>query len=137
MILRRELRRSTGLPPERRPGGIPARRGPARAVSERHGLRRGHCPLASGVQAPALDRREEPACLDRDTAIRLVRAAARGYCLMKALVDASDAEPHPDSRHWLKSASRLLRFAHLLESDGIQYSPALAAVLARLLSGDG
>jgi hypothetical protein len=67
--------------------------------------------------------------LDREAAIRLVRAAARGYCLMMALAQAGE----PQRRQWLKSASRLLRFAHLLESDGIQYSAALAAALARLL----
>jgi hypothetical protein len=129
MIVRREQRRPTGLPPERRPGGMVSRRGPVRAASERHGLRRGHCPLAAGIESPPLPRQDEPAALDRGTAIRLVRAAARGYCLMMALSDGQEQ----DCRNWLKSAARLLRFAHLLDTDGIQYSPALAVLLGRLL----
>jgi hypothetical protein len=125
MILRRELRRPSGSSPER--PGTTRRRG-ARTVHERHGLRRGHCPILRMVEA------NEPASpIDRETAIRLVRAAARAYCSMAALVTA-DGAPAASRRTWLKSAARLIRFAHLLESDGIQFSPALAAVLTRLLS---
>ena len=75
--------------------------------------------------------------LDRTTAIARVRRAADGYCLMVALADAGARSRGQPRRQWLKSASRLIRFAHLLETEGIQYSPALAAVLARLLRDEG
>ncbi len=71
--------------------------------------------------------------IDRETAIAHVRTAARGYCLLVALADAGGGAVAEVRRQWMKSAARLIRFAFLLETDGIQYSPALAAVLAHLL----
>ena len=45
-----------------------------------------------------------------------------------ALADAGGAADAEVRRQWMKSAARLIRFAFLLETDGIQYSPALAAL---------
>jgi hypothetical protein len=57
--------------------------------------------------------------------------------MLVALADAGGTARVEARRQWLKSASRLIRFAHLLETEGIQYTPALAAVLARLLDESG
>ncbi len=124
-MVRRELRRPSGLPCERR-------RWPSRTVSGRRGLRRGHCPLL-GSGAAALARTDVPGVrLDRAAAIRLVRASARGYCWLVAL-DHAGARVADRRRQGLKSVARLIRFAYLLASGGIQYSPALATALTRLL----
>jgi hypothetical protein len=71
--------------------------------------------------------------MDRATAIEHVRVAARGYCLLAALADAGAPVEREIRREWMKSAARLIRFAFLLETDRIEYSGALAAVLAQLL----
>jgi hypothetical protein len=65
----------------------------------------------------------------------MVRAAAQGYCLLAALSSVGPRSVRRARRQRLRSACRLIRFAHLLESEGIRYSPALAAVLGRLLRG--
>jgi hypothetical protein len=54
--------------------------------------------------------------------------------LLVALAGAGEARSEETRRQWMKSASRLIRFAFLLETDAIPYSPGLAAVLARLLA---
>ena len=72
--------------------------------------------------------------MGREIAIGQVRTAARGYCLLMALGAAGGgAVSAQDLRQWMKSAARLIRFAFLLETEAIEYSPALAAVLAELL----